>query len=94
VAASGKDRHRDRAPGWRQAESSLSPSAGRVFRITDAERQQVAKALRYIDEARSLLESQQNAANREIVRELKASADRIFDLMNELDELEAEPREP
>ena len=89
MGASGRDRHRDREPGWRKFEASLGPAGARVFRITDAERQQVAKALRYIDDARVALEAQQNPANREIVRELKASADRVFDLMNALEEIEA-----
>ena len=89
MASSGRDRHRDRTPGWRESEAGASASDARVFRITDAGRQQVAKALRYIDEARSALESQRNPDNREIVRELKASADRIFDLMNGLEEIDA-----
>lgn len=59
----------------------------RVFRMTDAQRQAVAKCLRRIDEARRALESQQNPANREIIREMRASADKIFDVMNELEEV-------
>ena len=39
-----------------------------------------------IDEARRALESQHNPDNREIVRELRASADRIYDIMNDLEE--------
>jgi hypothetical protein len=54
--------------------------------MTDAERQQVAKHLRYIDEARRSLERQENPDNREIIRELRASADHIFDLLNGLEE--------
>ena len=54
--------------------------------MTDAERQDIAKSLRYIDEARRALESQQNPANREIIRELRASADHIFDVLNDLEE--------
>lgn len=46
----------------------------------------MAKCLRYIDEARRALESQQNADNREIIRELRTSADQIFDLISGLDE--------
>jgi hypothetical protein len=57
--------------------------------MTDAERRQVAKCLRYIDEARRALESQQNPDNREIIRELRASADQIFDLLNDLEEIES-----
>ena len=54
--------------------------------MTDAEREQIAKSLRYIDEARRALESQQSPANREIIRELRASADQIFDVINDLEE--------
>jgi hypothetical protein len=54
--------------------------------MTDAERQQVAKCLRYIDEARRALERQENPDNREIIRELRASADHIFDLLSDLEE--------
>ena len=85
MAHSGRVRHRDRDPGWRRDEEGL-PSDHRVFRMTDAQRQQVAKCLRYIDEARRALEAQENPANREIIRELRASADTIFDLLNDLEE--------
>jgi hypothetical protein len=54
--------------------------------MTDAQRQQVAKCLRYIDEARRALERQKNPDNREIIRELTASADQIFDVLNDLEE--------
>jgi hypothetical protein len=54
--------------------------------MTDAQRQQVAKCLRYIDEARRALARQQNPDNREILRELRASADKIFDVLSELEE--------
>jgi hypothetical protein len=64
------------------------PAIDRVFRITDAQRQQVARSLRYIDEARRALERQHNPDNREIVRELSASADAIFELINDLEETE------
>ena len=89
MAASGRERHRDREPGGRRLEASATPSEDRIFRITDAERQQMAKALRLIDEARQALEAQQSRDNREIVRRLKVSADRIFDLMNDLEEIAA-----
>lgn len=86
MAHSGRERHRDREPGPRQFDDDEPHVANRVFRISDDERQQIAKSLRYIDEARRALESQQNAANREIIRELRASADQIFDVLNELEE--------
>jgi hypothetical protein len=88
MARSGRERHRDRDPGRRLDETEL-PSAHRVFRMTDDQRQRVAKCLRYIDEARRALESQQNPDNREIIRELKASADQIFDLLSDLEETDA-----
>jgi hypothetical protein len=88
MAQSGRDRHRDRDPGRRQLDEE-KPSPSRAFRITDADRQQIAKCLRYIDEARRALESQQNPDNREIIRELRASADRIFDVLSDLEEMDA-----
>jgi len=63
------------------------PAIGRVFRITDGDRQEIAKCLRFVDEARRELESEQNPANREIIRALRTSADRIYDLINELEEI-------
>jgi hypothetical protein len=88
MAQSRRERHRDRDPGRRRDEAEL-PVADRVFRITDAQRQQVAKCLRYIDEARRALESQERPDNREIIRELRASADKIFDLLNDLEETDS-----
>ena len=61
-------------------------SPHRVFRITQEQRQQIARCLQHIDEARRTLEQQMNAGNRQIVRELRASADQIFDVLNELEE--------
>ena len=84
---SGRARHRDRDSKRRQADDDEPPRADRVFRLTDDQRQEIAKSLRYIDAARHALERQQNADNREIIRELRASANRIFDLLNALDEL-------
>jgi DNA-binding PadR family transcriptional regulator len=79
-------RPRDRQPSRRHADEPEPASSHRVFRITDAQRQEIAKRLRYIDDARRALERQQNPDNREIIRELGTSADRIFDLLNELEE--------
>jgi hypothetical protein len=89
MAYSGRERHRDRDPGRRQAADEEQISTSRVFRISDGQRQQIAKCLRYIDEARRTLERQMNADNREIIRELRASADRVFDVLNELEEIDA-----
>jgi len=88
MAQSGRERHRDRDPGRRRDEADW-PAADRVFRITDAQRQQVAKCLRFIDEARRALEHQERPDNREIIRELRASADTIFDLLNDLEETDS-----
>ena len=87
MASTGKDRHRDRDGGWRRDDLEEPAATDRVFRITDAERQAIAKSLRYIDDARRTLERQQNPDNREIIRELRASADRIFDVVNKLEEI-------
>jgi len=88
MAHSGRTRHRDRDPRRRQIEEE-PPATGRVFRITDAQRQKVAKCLRYIDQATRALEGQRNAENREIIRELRTSADQIFDLISGLEETQA-----
>lgn len=82
---SDRTRHRDRAPGHRRLEEEEPRSLNRVFRITDAQRHEIAASLRYIDAARRDLETQQNPGNREIIRELRASADRIFDVLDELE---------
>ena len=88
MAHSGRDRHRDRDPRRREIEDE-PPRVGRVFRISDEDRREIAKCLRFIDEARRTLQEQQNPANREIIRELRASADRIFALINDLEETES-----
>jgi hypothetical protein len=95
VAHSGRQRHRDRDRDSQQRRDPLSiderdaPSANRLFRITDAERRKIAKCLEHIDDARRALESQQSRHNREIIRELRASADAIFDLLNDLEEIDS-----
>ncbi len=88
MAHSSRQRHRDREPRRRQVEED-PPVAGRVFRISDAQRQEVATTLGHIDEARRALESQHNPDNRQIIRELKASADHIFDLIDGLEEMDS-----
>jgi hypothetical protein len=87
MAQSGRERHRDRDPGRRLLADEEPSSPHRSFRISQAERELIAECLRYIDEARRALQDQQNPDNREIIRELRASADRIFDTMNGLEEL-------
>lgn len=57
--------------------------------MTDAQRQEAAKCLRYIDEARRALERQENPDHRQIIRGLRASADQIFDLLNDLEETDS-----
>jgi hypothetical protein len=86
MAHSGRERHRDRDAGRRHLEDDEPPAPNRVFRITDDKRQQIAKSLRLIDEARRMLERQQNPDYREIIRELRASADQIYDVLNDLEE--------
>jgi hypothetical protein len=88
MAQSGRQRHRDRDPG-RRLDDIEEPTGGRVFRMTDAQRQEIAKCLRFIDEARMALQSQENPDNRQIIRGLRASADRIFDLLNDLEETDS-----
>ena len=86
MGQSGRERHRDRDPGRRFTEEE-PPGVERVFKITDVERQTIAKYLRAIDDARLKLERQHSAENREIVRALRTSADEIFELLNELQQL-------
>ena len=88
MAGSGRERHRDRDRG-RRLDDVESPSDPRVFRMTDADRQEIAKCLRYIDEARRALERQEVPGHSEIIRKLRASADRIFDLLNDLEETDS-----
>ena len=57
--------------------------------MTDAERQKIARWLRCIDEARRALESHHHPDNRLIVRDLRAAADRIYELINDLEEADA-----
>jgi hypothetical protein len=85
MAQSDRKRHRDRDPGRRLDEIEW-PSGDRVFRITEAQRHEIAKCLRFIDEARVALQRQENPDNRQIIRGLRASADQIFDLLNDLEE--------
>ncbi len=84
MAHSGRQRHRDRQPGHRQFDDHEDP-ADRSFVMTEAERQEIASCLRDIDEARRTLERQHSRDNRELVRLLSRSADRIFELLNELE---------
>ena len=85
MAQSGRERHRDRDPGGRSWDVDAS-SEPRVFRLTDEQRQAIADHLRDIDEARRVIEERQDAANRDIIRALRLSADAIFDLLNDLEE--------
>ena len=88
MASTDRERHRDRHPSPRQMDDAAEAhDPRRTFRITNEEREKIAKALRYIDEARMAIADQQNRENREIVRELQASADDIFDVLNGLEEI-------
>jgi hypothetical protein len=83
---SGRQKHRDRARD-RDDEEPVARGV-RAFRITDSQREQIAASLRSIDNARLALEARHDAANRMIIRELRASADRVFDLINDLEEID------
>lgn len=84
MAHSGRERHRDRDPFRRQPEAE-PPSPDRVFRMREGQRQDIATYLRHIDEARQALEAQMRPENRQIIRDLRAAADGIFDVLNELE---------
>lgn len=86
MAHSGRKRPRDLFPGTRELDAAEPPAGDRVFRLTDDERQQIAACLRVIDEARRQVELQHDAENRRIVRDLRVSADRIYEILNELEE--------
>lgn len=51
----------------------------------ESQRQEVATYLRHVDEARLALEAQMRPENRQIIRDLRAAADGIFDVLNELE---------
>jgi hypothetical protein len=87
MAHSGRQRHRDLSPGQKQIDGIEPPAADRVFRMSAKERQQIAVCLRAIDAARQEIEGQHDIANRRVVRELRASADRIYEILSELEEL-------
>ena len=87
MSSTDKERHRDREPGRREGDEPSPRDADRAFKMTGDERQDIAKALRLIDEARLELEARHTRENREILRKLKASADRIFDVLSGLDEV-------
>ena len=55
MAQSGRIRHRDREPGLRDTGEREVASPRRAFRITDAERQEIARCLKYVDEARRVV---------------------------------------
>jgi DNA-binding PadR family transcriptional regulator len=86
MSLSGRQRHRDRKPGRRSWDDAASPPEHRVFRLTDEQRQAIADHLRDIDDARLAIEKRHDAANREVIRALRLSADAIFDLLNDLEE--------
>lgn len=88
MAHSGKERHRDRDPRPRWTEDDTRPAGARTFRLTGAERQAIAESLRDIDGARQALELQHDARNHQIVRELRAAADAIFDVLSALEEID------
>lgn len=58
-----------------------------TYRITDAEREHVAKCLRYIDAARKAL-AIKGPSNDSICTEIQKSTDGIFSVMNGLERLD------
>jgi hypothetical protein len=84
---SGRARHRDADSGRRQFDESEPVPRNRTFRISDREREQIATALRVIDDARRALQDQQNPANRQIIRDLRGSADQIYEIVNDLEDI-------
>jgi hypothetical protein len=87
VSHSDRARHRDLAPATKRTDpADIAPAANRVFMINDDERQRIAACLRDIDAAAAALEQQQNPANRRILRDLGDAADRIYDILNGLED--------
>jgi hypothetical protein len=87
VSHSNRPRHRDLDPTPKRRDpADVAPAADRVFTISDDQREQIAACLRDIDEAAAALERQQNPANRRILRDLGDAADRIYDILNGLEE--------
>ena len=56
--------------------------------MTEGDRQQIARNLRRVDEARLAIENRNDVSNRAIIRDLRASADEIYDVINGLDTIE------
>jgi hypothetical protein len=73
MAWTDREKHRDRDTGHRVLDDELPR----------------AKRLRLIDQARLTLQEQNNRQNRAIIRDLHAAADRIFELISGLDEIDA-----
>jgi hypothetical protein len=89
MAWTDREKHRDRDTGHRVLDEDLPRAKRRGFRLTDDERERIAKSLRLIDQARLTLQEQNNRQNRAIIRDLHAAADRIFEVINGLDEIDA-----
>lgn len=87
MAHSGRLKHRDGISESRHFDEGEEAAADRVFRLTESERQQIAECLRAIDDVRTTLERQHNAEHRASIRTLRASADQVYDLLNELEEI-------
>ena len=85
MAHSCRQRHRDREPGLRQLAEPQPPALSRVFRIAEVDRQQIARCLRCIDEARLALELRNDTTNRVVIRDLRSAADEIYEVINELE---------
>ena len=87
MSHSGRDRHRDHPLARAQEQEPKLAPHQRTFTMSGTEREEIAACLRRIDEARETLELQHSAANRTIVRELRAAADQVYDVLNELEEI-------
>lgn len=84
---SGRNRHRDLDPGARRFDpEAATPAADRVFTMSAVEREQIAACLRDIDTVAATIERQQNPDNRRILRDLGDAADRIYDILNGLED--------
>jgi hypothetical protein len=84
MAWSGRPKHRDREPGTRWSDEPPAPD--RVFQITHVQRGEIARCLRRIDEVRRDLEAEQDPKRRQLVRDLRAAADRIYEVLSVLEE--------
>jgi hypothetical protein len=90
MTSSGRLRHRDRDTRKRLFEDEPAPPpSARAFRMSGEQREHVAECLREIDDARRTLEAQHRAENRDVIRVLRAAANEVYELLNDLEEVSA-----